>query len=69
MSQQAVFHVRPFHVGWRVDGDVDGRCTETIAGDRDRAVAIARYRAMLHEAATVFVHDPNGKVEERFNLP
>jgi hypothetical protein len=58
-----VFHVRPFHGGWRVD--VDDRPAEILSGDRDRAIEIARYQATLRGTALVLVHGAGGAVDER----
>jgi hypothetical protein len=73
MSQQnrvgghvaAIFRITPFHVGWRVQGEVSGRRSqETVVGARERAIEIARYHAKRNEPAQVIVHRADGTVDE-----
>jgi hypothetical protein len=63
----AVFRISPFHVGWRVQGEVSGRRSQdTVVGARERAIEIAQYHAKRHEAARVIVLHADGSVEEEF---
>ena len=62
----AIFQIRPFHVGWRVEG---GR-QETVTGARERAIEIAKYHAERHEdASRVIVLREDGTVDEEFSTP
>lgn len=61
----AVFRITPFHVGWRVEGEVSGqRSQETVVGARERAIEIARYHAKRHHPSKVIVHRADGSVDE-----
>lgn len=64
----ATFHITPFHVGWRVQGEVSGgRSQETVTGARERAIEIARYHARKYEPAQLIVHHADGSIDEELS--
>jgi hypothetical protein len=64
----AIFHITPFHVGWRVQGEVSGRRSqETVVGARERAIEIAQYHAKRHGPSQVIVHRADGSVDEELS--
>ena len=65
----AIFRISPFHVGWRVQGEIEGRRSQdTVVGARDRAIEIAKYHADRHEESRVIVLHADGSVDEEFSL-
>ena len=63
----AIFRISPFHVGWRVQGEVSGRKSQdTVVGARERAIEIARYHAERHEESRVIVLRADGSIDEEF---
>lgn len=61
----AIFKITPFHVGWRVQGEVSGqRSQETVVGERARAIEIATYHAKRHSPSQVIVLRDDGSIEE-----
>jgi hypothetical protein len=66
----AIFQIRPFHVGWRVEGEVSGRRRQdTVVSERQRAIEIAQYHAKRHEMSRVIILREDGSVDEELLTP
>jgi hypothetical protein len=62
--ENSVVYVKPFQVGWKVSYQAPNRRErETVTGDREVALEVARYHAQRRSGAVVICR-PDGTVEQ-----